>query len=234
MAGAERARQRIDMHLHTRHSFDCVTDPLRLVAALDARGLDRICVTDHNEIGTALALKERYPERIIVGEEVKTAERVDIIGLFLTRRIPGGTPALETCALIHEQGGIVYVPHPFARGKGGGGRILAHIESQVDAVEGFNARLHDPALNERATAWGGARGLPLGAGSDAHTLGEVGRAYAELPWCDDEPAAFLAALRAATIHGTASPRTVHVASAWARVHKRLVPAAARGLEPGAA
>lgn len=223
MAGAERARQRIDMHLHTRHSFDCLTDPVRLLESLAARGLDRVCITDHNEIGTALAMKARYPERVIVGEEVKTAEGVDVIGLFIERAIPKGTPALETCARIHEQGGIVYVPHPFARGKGGGGSILEVIEQEVDAVEGFNARLHDPVLNERAVAWAQARSLPLGAGSDAHTLAEVGRAWVELPPCADEPAAFLTALRAGTIHGRASSRAVHVASTYAKLHKRLMP-----------
>lgn len=209
------------MHLHTARSFDCLTDPAALLDVLPQRGLDRICVTDHNEIATALALRERHPERIIVGEEVKTAERVDIIGLFIGERIPHGTPARETCVRIHDQGGIVYVPHPFAGGKGGGGRILEQIEDLVDAVEGFNARLHDPVLNERAVAWGRARGLPLGAGSDAHTLAEVGRAWVELPPFADQPAAFLESLQAGSIHGTTSPRRVHLASTWAKVRQRI-------------
>lgn len=209
------------MHLHTWHSLDCLTDPAALVASLSARGLDRICVTDHNEIGAALALRERHPELVIVGEEVKTAERVDIIGLYLSARIRKGTPAIETCQRIHEQGGIVYVPHPFASGKGGGGRILAEIEDQVDVVEGFNARLHDQSLNDRAVAWAGSRGLPLGAGSDAHTLAEVGRAWVELPPFADDASAFLAALTKGSIHGSASPRSVHFASTWAKLQHRV-------------
>jgi predicted metal-dependent phosphoesterase TrpH len=209
------------MHLHTARSFDCLTDPAALLEVLPERGLDRICVTDHNEIATALDLRARHPERIIVGEEVKTAERVDIIGLFIGERIPQGTPARETCLRIHDQGGIVYVPHPFAGGKGGGGKILDQIAELVDAVEGFNARLHDPALNERAVAWGQAKALPLGAGSDAHTLAEVGRAWVELPPFADEPAAFLESLRAGSIHGTTSPRSVHLASTWAKLRQRV-------------
>jgi predicted metal-dependent phosphoesterase TrpH len=187
--------------------------------------LDRVCVTDHNEIAAALELRARYPERIIVGEEVKTAEGVDIIGLYISELIPRGTPALETCRRIHEQGGIVYVPHPFASGKGGGGRILEEIEDQVDAVEGFNARLHDQALNERAVAWAEARGRPLGAGSDAHTLPEVGRAWVEVPPFDDHANGFLAALAQGRIQGMSSPRTVHLASTWAKLHKQLFRAA---------
>jgi predicted metal-dependent phosphoesterase TrpH len=209
------------MHLHTRGSFDCLNDPELVVQRARACGLDRICITDHNEIAVALELKARHPAYIIVGEEVKTGEGVDVIGLYLTERIPKGTPARETCERIHEQGGIVYVPHPFAGGKGGGGRILPRIEGLIDAFEGFNARIHRSELNERAVEWARARDLPLGAGSDAHTLGELGRAWVELPEFADDPASFLAALRQGTIHGNASSHLVHVASTWAKVHKRL-------------
>jgi hypothetical protein len=221
MAHNQSTRIRIDMHLHTHRSFDCLNDPHALLAVAAARGIDMICVTDHNQIRTALELKQRYPERVIVGEEVKTAEGVDVIGLFIHTLIPKGTPARTACDLIHEQGGLVYVPHPFARGKGGGGRILEVIAEQVDAVEGFNARLHDPALNGRAVAWAVQRSLPLGAGSDAHTLAEVGRAYVEVPPFADDAASFRAALAAGTITGTSSSPMVHIASTYAKVHKRF-------------
>ena len=229
MAGPARAGDavKVDLHVHTACSFDCLSDPDAVVAAAVAAGLDRVCITDHNEIAAAQRLAAAHPDRIIVGEEVKTAEGVDVIGLFLRELIPRGTPARETCERIHEQGGIVYVPHPFAPGKGGGGRILEEIGDVVDAVEGFNARLHDPRLNRRAERWGLERGLPLGAGSDAHTLAEIGRAYVELPTFELEAAAFLRALRSGRIHGRASSRLVHVASTWAKVRKRL-PGGRRG------
>lgn len=212
---------RVDMHLHTSHSFDCLSRPDLVLDAALARGIDRICITDHNEISAALAMKRRFPDRIIVGEEVKTAERVDIIGLFITERIPKGTPARRTCEIIHDQGGIVYVPHPFAGGKGGGGRILDSIADLIDVIEGFNARLHDASLNEQAVAWAGRHDKLLGAGSDAHTLAEVARGFVEVPEFDNEPGAFLAALRQSKLHGTMSPRSVHLASTWAKVRKRF-------------
>ncbi|MBW3553662.1 MAG: dephospho-CoA kinase [Gemmatimonadetes bacterium] len=208
---------RVDMHIHTHCSFDCRSDRDAVVERALEAGLGRLCITDHDEIEAALDLAERYPGVVIPGEEVKTAERVDVIGLFLREWIPGGTPARATCELIRDQGGLVYVPHPFAGGKGGGGRILPEIEDLVDIVEGFNARLHDQELNHRAQRWGRDRDLPLGAGSDAHTLGEVGRAWAQVPWFDLEPAAFLTALRAGAIHGRESSRLVHVASTVAKL-----------------
>lgn len=221
-AGAAGERLRVDMHLHTRYSFDCLSEPAAVLDAALERGIDRICITDHNEIDGALELRDRHPDRVIVGEEVKTAEGVDIIGLFLTERIGKGTPARETCRRIHAQGGLVYVPHPFVGGKGGGGRLLPEIEEEIDIVEGFNARVHLRRLNRRARDWARERDLPVGAGSDAHMLRTVGRAFVEMPRFELGPEAFLAALRAGHVHGEYSSWLVHLASTWAKLRKRMV------------
>lgn len=219
--------KRVDMHLHTRHSFDCLNAPRAVIDAARNKNIDIVCVTDHNEIAGALKLKDRFPEEVIVGEEVKTREGVDVIGLFLTELIPKGTPARETCDLIHEQGGIVYVPHPYAAGKGGSGSILSVIEDQIDIVEGFNGRIHQPALNRQACEWARARELPLGAGSDAHTLTEVGRGFvqfedhAEEVRLADDFNLFRRLIRTATIHGQPASPLVHAASTYAKLHKRM-------------
>jgi dephospho-CoA kinase len=217
VGGRADGRVRVDMHVHTRLSFDCLSRPDAVVGTALSRGLHRVCITDHNEIEAALELADRFPNRVIPGEEVKTREGVDIIGLYLSEWIPRGTPARETCERIRAQGGLVYVPHPFAGGKGGGGRILDEIQDLVHVVEGFNARLHDPALNEKAQEWGRQRGLPLGAGSDAHTLGEIGNGYVELPAFANDTSSFLAALPAATVHGREASRLVHLASTFAKL-----------------
>jgi predicted metal-dependent phosphoesterase TrpH len=209
------------MHLHTARSFDCLSEPGRILEAAAARGVDRVCVTDHNEIAAAQRLKEQFGERIIVGEEVKTAERVDVIGLYVHTLIPKGTPARETCQHIHEQGGIVYMPHPFGGGKGAGPELLEELADLIDVVEVFNARLHRPVLNQQAREWAVSHGKPGGAGSDAHTLAEVGRAFVEVEPYADTPAGFLRALHSARVHGAASPRAVHLASTYAKVHKAV-------------
>ena len=210
---------RVDMHIHTRASFDCLTDPEVMLRVATARGIQRVCVTDHNEIDAALSLRDRHPDRVIVGEEVKTAERVDVIGLFIEEKIPKGTPALETCERIRAQGGLVYVPHPFVGGKGGAGRILLTIGDLVHIIEGFNARVHQPKHNERAMLWARNANVPVGAGSDAHTLREVGRAFVDVPSFDLDATSFLDALQHGTIRGRRSRRYVHVFSTWAKVRK---------------
>lgn len=212
---------RLDLHMHTLASHDCLSDPEAVLKAARARGMDRIAITDHNRIEAALRLHDEHPDEVIAGEEVKTAEGIDVIGLYISELIPAGTPAEEVCRLVRAQGGLVYLPHPFAPGKGGGGRHAESLAPRVDVIEVFNARLHREELNARARALAERHGLPGGAGSDAHTLGEVAGVWVEAPPHPNEPRALLEALGGASVHGRSAPRTVHLASTWAKVRKRL-------------
>ncbi len=211
---------RLDLHIHTRASHDCLNGYRDVVAMARARGLHRIAITDHNEIEGAFRVRDLAPELVIVGEEVKTAEGADLSGLFLEKKIPHGMPARETAFAIREQGGLVYVPHPFAGSKGLGEETLAEIAESVDVVEIFNARVHRPQLNRRARTWAEERGLPGGAGSDAHTLKEIGRGVVEVPDYEDR-SSFVAALRAGRVVGTTSGRLVHLASTWAKLARKF-------------
>jgi dephospho-CoA kinase len=213
---------RLDLHLHTRGSRDCLTDPEEVLRRALALGYGRVAITDHDRLGVALRMSERHPEQVIPGEEVKTAEGIDVIGLYLREEIAKGTPARETIALIHGQGGIAYLPHPYARGKGGGGRLADALAPLCDVVEVFNARLHDPALNAQAEALAARHGKLRGAGSDAHTVGEIGNAVVEVEPHANRSEALLAALAGATrVGGTPASPLVHLASTWAKVRKKL-------------
>lgn len=213
---------RMDMHSHTRASYDCLCPPERVLETARARGIDRLVVTDHNEIHAALELHRMDPERILVGEEVKTREGADIIGILLTERIPRGTPARETCERIRAQGGVVYVPHPFDTRRSGGGHLLEELADLVDVVEAHNARTWKRGVNLRGEKWALDHGKLLGAGSDSHSLGEMGRAWVEVPPFEPTREGLLAALEKGRIagRGVSSP-LVAVASTYAKVHKKL-------------
>jgi predicted metal-dependent phosphoesterase TrpH len=185
---------RLDMHLHTSASSDCRCPPRAVVERAARLGLDRIVITDHDQIWGALQARELDPQRVLVGEEVRTREGVDVIGILLEERLPPGLPLAESCAAIREQGGIVYLPHPFDTRRGGGGEWLDEIAGMVDVVEVHNARNWRARLDRRARAWAEAHGKPQGAGSDAHSLGEIGRGVVELPPFAPQRAAMLAAL----------------------------------------
>lgn len=219
---------RLDLHLHTAGSGDCLSDPQAVLRVAEARGYGRIAITDHNKVDVALKMAEAFPDRIIPGEEVKTGEGIDVIGLYLEREIPKGTPAVETVALIRAQGGIPYLPHPYAAGKGGGGRMADALAELVDVVEVFNARLHPGRLNAPAEELARRHGRLRSAGSDAHTLGELGGAFVDVPAHANTPGALLEALASAEVGGRTASNLVHLASTWAKVRKRL-PGARRGL-----
>ncbi len=219
MTGPAEGNLRLDLHLHTKASYDCLSDPQAILHRARELGIDRIGVTDHDRLDLALELHDRYPERVIPGEEVRTAEGVDVIGLYLREEIPRGTSAEETCRRIREQGGIVYLPHAYAPGKGGSGRLAEQLAPLVDVVEVMNSRLRPMARNRQGADLARRHGRLRGAGSDAHTVGEVGRSYVELPEHPNEPEALLEALREGRVEGRISPRWVHLASTWAKIRK---------------
>jgi dephospho-CoA kinase len=209
-------RWRVDLHMHTSASRDCRSAPADVVARARAIGLDRIAITDHDQIEGAFAARELDPDLVIVGEEVRTAEGLDLIGLWLTEWIPPGGSFREVADAIHAQGGVVYLPHPFDARRGGEAEFFEGVVDRVDVVETFNARIHDERRNERAAAWARRHRLPAGGGSDAHTLGEIGRARVKLPPFDG-PATFLAALEEGVVEGRSSSPLVHLASTWAKL-----------------
>jgi predicted metal-dependent phosphoesterase TrpH len=197
---------RIDCHLHTALSGDAVTSIDQLAERIAQERLDVVCITDHNVTAGAVAAAERdIGARVVVGEEIRTRDG-DIIGLFLTERIPYVLPLDEVTALIRAQGGLIYLPHPFDPGRSSLGAVAAELcaDGRADIIEVFNAKVEDQAANRTAADLAARFGLPGGAGSDAHDPEGIGAAYLEMPDFDG-PRDFLTALRQATITGEHRP-----------------------------
>jgi predicted metal-dependent phosphoesterase TrpH len=212
---------RLDLHLHTHASWDCLSNPEAILEKALERGIHRVAMTDHNLLALSLEMHEKYPDRVIPGEEVRTQEGMDLIGLFIKRELPKGTPAREACRMIREDGGVIYLPHPYAPGKGASGRFAEEMAPLVDVVEVFNARLHPGRLNAPALDLALAQEKLQGAGSDAHMIREVGGGWVEVPHHENTPQGLLGALAHGRVGGTTSPSWVHVASTWAKLHKKL-------------
>ena len=167
-----------DLHLHTSWSHDCSIDVDELLDHAEAEGLGAIAITDHNVFGGAQEAVERARGRrliVIPGEEVKTAEQGEVIGLFLRQEIPRGMSFGETIAAIRAQGGLVYLPHPFDRMHAIPEPATLHRHlAEIDVFEVYNARLLFEAYNEEALRFARKYNLTPGAGSDAHVLAGVG------------------------------------------------------------
>jgi predicted metal-dependent phosphoesterase TrpH len=195
---------RVDCQLHTVWSGDSSTTLDRLAERVAEVGLDVVCITDHHTLeGAHRALERGIGARVVVGEEIRTPVG-ELIGLFLTERVPYVLPADEVVARIRAQGGLVYAPHPLDRHRRGlGERWLVELAARgsIDVVEVFNAKVREAADNERAAQVALLHGLPGGAGSDAHDPAGVGAAYLEMPDFA-EPDGFLASLRSARVVGS--------------------------------
>ena len=190
------SRAFVDLHCHTRASFDCLSPPGEVVRAAADRGLTHLAITDHDRIDGALEAQALAPAglTVLIGEEVKTREG-DLICVFLREAIPPGLSADETIAAAREQGALVGMPHPFDRFRGSLLRDvqLGRLGTAVDWVETHNARVVGRG-NEQADAFAREHGLPGVAVSDAHSILEVGVAYTALDGDPASPAGLLAAL----------------------------------------
>jgi hypothetical protein len=192
----------VDLHMHTDHSGDCATPVEHLLATAREQGLSAIAVTDHNEISGAYEAAEKAAEfgvKIILGEEVKTATQGEVIGLFLTEKIPRGLSLEETVAEIKRQGGLVYVPHPFDRMHSVPDyEHLLKIVDDVDAIEVYNPRVAIGSFNEEAERFAAKYQIVRGAGSDAHVAAGLGSVRIRMHDFDG-PQEFLESLRHAEI-----------------------------------
>jgi predicted metal-dependent phosphoesterase TrpH len=184
-------------------------------------GINCIAVADHNTVTGALKLKETAPFKIIVAEEILTPAG-EIMGLFLNEAIPRGLSPQETISRIRSQGGLVAIPHPFGRSLPWRDNILISTEvlSQVDIIETFNSRTPFSSSIARAQELAKRQVKVASAGSDAHTSGEIGRAYVEMPEFDGVDD-FLNSLAQGKIFGQKSSYLAHFASTWAKVRKQI-------------
>lgn len=172
---------KVDLHTHSLASPDGSLRPEAYQNMLARGGLDCIAVTDHNTIAMAQRLqKELGAARIIVGEEIATLQG-EVIGLYLTQAIPAYLSLAETIALIKEQGGLVYIPHPYETARSGiAPDMLDTVTSDVDIMEIHNGRAVFQNKSRLARQWAMRHTIAGAASSDAHGISGWGRSYSIL------------------------------------------------------
>jgi len=195
-----------DLHIHTCYSIDCLSPLEQIVERCLELGINCIAVADHNTIAGALKLRDIAPFKVIIAEEVLTPAG-EIMGLFLNEEVSQGLSPQETISRIRSQGGLVAIPHPF-------GRSLSWKSNPLTSAEILSI-----AKEQRKAA---------SAGSDAHTLGEIGRAYVEMPEFDGHDE-FLNSLAQGKIFGRKSSYLAHFASTWARIRKHVLGGSSRSV-----
>ena len=220
-------RSFLDLHCHTRASFDCLSSPASVVRAAASRGLTHLAITDHETVAGALearevARAEALDLTVLVGEEVRTREG-DLIAMFIERAVPRGMSVTDTISAIREQGGLVGVPHPFDRYRGSLLRALegSPFETPVDWIEIHNARVMVGDGNAQAAAYAADHELPGVAVSDAHSVLEVGVAYTALDGDPSTADGLLAALPSAELIGGRASYYVRLITPMAKAIQRV-------------
>lgn len=105
-----------DLHVHSIFSYDGFNKPEMIVKQASKIGLDVIAITDHDNIKGAISAQKfenKYGVEVVIGEEVLTNEG-EILGLFLKEEVKPGKTLKETIKIVHDQEGIVIIPHPFS------------------------------------------------------------------------------------------------------------------------
>jgi predicted metal-dependent phosphoesterase TrpH len=208
-----------DFHIHTRYSMDCHSELDEIILRCQEIGINCIAIADHDATEGAFKLKTIAPFKVIVAEEVLTPSG-EVMGLFLKEHIASGLSIERAIDSIRAQGGLVSIPHPFDPMRGlrlneeGWERIIP----QVDILEVFNARCPFGRPAKKARDYARKHNLPGIAGSDAHSIGEIGNVIVDMPDFNS-PEEFLESLKKARINGRKSSPFVHLNSTWAKIRK---------------
>jgi hypothetical protein len=201
--------------------MDCNTPLERVISRCLEVGINCVAIADHGTIEGALKLQSMAPFPVIVAEEILTPHG-EIMGMFLKQGIPSGLSVEQVISRIRDQAALVCIPHPFdaLRPSALDSRTIERITGQIDIIEVFNARTVFPHYLAKAQDFARKHGIAESAGSDAHTPGEIGNAFIEMPEFDGRDD-FLEALMKGRITGHRANPLVHLASTWAKLKGRF-------------
>ncbi len=208
---------RLDLHIHTDYSKDSNLDTSEVIKVSKKRGLDGIAVTEHNTIQggvKAQKLNDDPDFKVIVASEVHT-DMGEIIGYFLNEEIKS-RDLYEVIDEMRAQDAVISIPHPYDVFRFSALKPNKEVLKHVDCVEAFNARCMFSRFNKMAKELAGNTGLAMTAGSDAHTLQEIGSGGVILPGETDIRDEILKNME---VFGKVSPFYVHFYSTITRILK---------------
>jgi len=201
--------------------MDCEMELDDIIKRCQEKGIDCINICDHGTVEGALKMQDKAPFKVIIGEEILTPHG-EIMGMFLQETIPSNISIEQAIYRIKEQGGVVCLPHPFDpfRGLSLTGEETDALADKIDIVEIFNARSPINTTADKAIDYAARHGLAGTAGSDSHTLKEIGHTYVLMPDFNTIEE-FFESLRQGDIHQKKASILVHLNSTWMKIKKKI-------------
>ncbi|MBI5158706.1 PHP domain-containing protein [Candidatus Micrarchaeota archaeon] len=197
---------KIDFHTHSNYSYDGVEGVEKLVEAARKRGLNGLCVCDHNTIAKK---KERFKDFLVIyGQETSTKQgHVAVLGT--NKVFEKGIDAVELVEKANDENAVTIATHPFAVRKSSlWQNIWKAKPTSAEKVNGSDFVSNIVSALALKTGTGG---------SDAHSSFEVGTGFAELE-CELNEESVLECVRKGRMKAKWAPRP----SVYARILTRNI------------
>ena len=172
----------VDMHLHEKtFSTDSFLSLDEIVSIAKAKGLDAVCITDHDSMGlreTAEEYTRRTGFTIFTGIEFFSLQG-DITAWGLESYPDHRIPAQDFIDLVTAANGFCVSCHPFRNNNRGLEEKLRDVHG-LNGIEVLNGST-DMEANRKALRFCRELGLKAIGASDAHVPGQVGKYVTWLP-----------------------------------------------------
>lgn len=184
----------VDLHIHSVYSGESLADPKDIIESALQKGLDAICITEHDSLSASLPfveLSKDYPLIVFRGVEIGTdAGHMLVYGVedddWNDWGKSGSVDAKELIEKVTGMGGAVVPAHPYIVECNGLYDVNPRIsiDERIRGLDGMSAievcngkAIKYPSVCHMLSDYAKSVGLPGIGGSDAHIPEHVGRAY---------------------------------------------------------
>ena len=191
---------KMDSHIHSKYSPDSKSKLEDIFKVAKKKDIEIIGISDHNTVEgskKAQKLSKDYNLLVIPSIEVSTLEG-HILGFGCEENIKRDLQAAETIDLIHDQGGLAIIPHPYCFYRHGLLCKENYKELKIDAIETKNARFIIGYCNNKAKKLSKKENLPGLGASDAHFYKFVGDCYSKID-CEKDIDSVLKSIKKAKV-----------------------------------
>ncbi|HON80490.1 MAG TPA: PHP domain-containing protein [Spirochaetota bacterium] len=192
-----------DIHVHSALSPCSSLEISEILSMAKDRGLDGVCITDHNTMDARRYINEGVQQDglvVLVGMEYDTPQG-DILLFGPMEDIRPGLSAVEVLHLTHERNGFAVAAHPFREDRPFSEDIIRNGLCTI--VESINGRNTDKE-NRMVSRWVSTYPVTVCGGSDAHSIEELGSVVTKFAM----PVYSLSDLRIALTKGLCIPEAV--------------------------